>query len=38
MVECESPERAIEIATRWPDARYAAMEVRPIMDTAGEEM
>jgi hypothetical protein len=38
MVECESQERAVEIAARWPDARYFAMEVRPVMDTAGTEM
>jgi hypothetical protein len=38
MVETESPDRAIEIAARWPDARYWAMEVRPVMDTAGLEM
>jgi hypothetical protein len=38
IVECESPERAIEIAARWPDARYWAMEVRPLMEAAGEEM
>ncbi|MDQ3692083.1 MAG: YciI family protein [Chloroflexota bacterium] len=38
MVDCESPERAVEIAARWPDARYWAMEVRPVMDAAGEEM
>jgi hypothetical protein len=38
MVECESLERAVEIATRWPDARYFAMEVRPVMDTSGTEM
>ena len=25
---CESEERALEIAARWPDARYCAMEVR----------
>lgn len=37
-VECESLERAVEIATRWPDARYFAMEVRPVMDTSGTEM
>jgi hypothetical protein len=36
--ECESVERATEIATRWPDARYAAVEVRPLMDAAGTEM
>jgi hypothetical protein len=38
MVECESLDRAVEIATRWPDARYFAMEVRPVMNTSGTEM
>ena len=38
LVECETPERAIEIATRWPDARLCAMEVRPLMDPSGMEM
>ena len=38
VVDCESPERATEIAARWPNARFCAMEVRPIMDTSGTEM
>lgn len=38
VLDCETPERAIDIAARWPDARYCAMEVRPIMDTSGTEM
>jgi len=38
IVECESPERATEIAARWPNARFCAMEVRSIMDPAGTEM
>jgi hypothetical protein len=38
IVECETPERATEIAARWPSARFCAMEVRPIMDTSGSEM
>lgn len=38
IVDCESPERATEIATRFPDARFAAVEVRPIMDMSGQEM
>ena len=38
IVECETPERATEIAARWPDARYWAMEVRAIMEPGGEEM
>jgi hypothetical protein len=35
IVDCESIERATEIAVRWPNARFCAMEVRPIHD-AGE--
>lgn len=31
IVDCERPERAIEIAARWPDARLWAMEVRPLL-------
>jgi hypothetical protein len=38
IVECETIERATQIAQRWPNARQAAMEVRPVMDTAGTEM
>lgn len=38
IVDCETLERAVEIASRWPNARFAAMEVRPIMDPAGTEM
>jgi hypothetical protein len=34
-VDCESPERAVEIAARWPDARHWAMEVRPVIEAAG---
>ncbi len=30
MVDCATPERAVEIAARWPDAKYFAMEVRPV--------
>jgi hypothetical protein len=37
-IDCESQQRAIEIAARWPDARYFAMEVRPVMNTAGTEI
>ena len=37
-VDCETPERAAEIAARWPDARLWAMEVRPLMDQGGAEM
>ena len=38
IVECERPERATEIAARWPNARFGTMEVRPIMDQSGAEM
>jgi hypothetical protein len=36
--EFETEERALEIAARWPDARYAAVELRPLMHEAGMEM
>jgi hypothetical protein len=35
VIECDNPERAAEIATRWPDARYTGVELRPIMDSDG---
>ena len=38
MLECETLERATEIAVRWPDARYAWVELRAIMHEAGTEM
>ena len=38
MLDCESLERATEIALRWPDARYAWVELRAIMHEAGTEM
>jgi len=38
LFQCESLERATEIATRWPDARYWAVELRPLMAEAGTEM
>jgi hypothetical protein len=33
MVDVSSLERAIEIASQWPDARFGAMEVRPVVDS-----
>ena len=38
IVECETIERAVEIASGWPSARFCPMEVRPVMDPAGMEM
>jgi hypothetical protein len=37
VVECENQERALEIAARFPDIRYAPIEVRPIMDLSSFE-
>jgi hypothetical protein len=38
VLDCDSIERATEIVTRDPAARFWAVEVRPIMDMAGTEM
>jgi hypothetical protein len=38
ILDCESMERAVEIAGRWPSVNYAPLEVRPIMDIGGVEM
>jgi hypothetical protein len=38
LVECESMERAIEHASRVPEARLGLVEVRPVMDLKGFEM
>jgi hypothetical protein len=38
LLDCESIDRAVEIATRWPSAPYGAVEVWPLMDSAGMEM
>jgi hypothetical protein len=38
MVECETPERAAEIARRWPSSRFTPLEVRPLMSSDGAEM
>jgi hypothetical protein len=35
IVDCDTRERATEIASRWPNARFAAMEVRPVMNVGG---
>ncbi|GAA4234582.1 YciI family protein [Actinomadura meridiana] len=38
-VDCESEERAVEIAKSWPDVRYGGrLEVRAIMVEGGAEM
>lgn len=38
VVDCESVERAAEIAASVPDTRYSAVEVRPVMEMSGDEM
>ncbi len=36
LLDCASRERAIEIAARIPDAHYARVEVRPVLDLSGQ--
>ncbi|HEX3874230.1 MAG TPA: YciI family protein [Solirubrobacteraceae bacterium] len=38
LFECETPDRAVEIGLRWPDARHWAVELRPLMSAEGLEM
>ena len=38
VVDCETVERANELAAMIPDARYTAIEVRPVMEESGLEM
>jgi len=38
LLECETLERATDIAARWPDASFAAVELRPLMGQSGTEM
>jgi hypothetical protein len=38
LLECESLERALEIAARWPDARFKGVELRPLMSGSADEV
>jgi hypothetical protein len=38
VVDCESVERACEVAAMMPEAAFNGVEVRPVMDDAGLEM
>ena len=38
IVDCETEERAVELAGRWPDARWWGMEVRALLTPGGTEM
>jgi hypothetical protein len=35
LVDCGSPERAVQIAAQIPDARWGLVEVRPVLTPAG---
>jgi hypothetical protein len=38
IVDCETNERAVEIAQRWPSVQFAPIEVRPILDVGGGDL
>jgi hypothetical protein len=38
VVECETVDRAVELAALIPDAKWTAIEVRPVMHESGMEM
>jgi hypothetical protein len=38
LFDCETEERALEIAARWPDARAIGVELRPLMTHDVPEM
>jgi hypothetical protein len=38
LLECESIDRAVEVAARMPEAEFGLVEVRPIMELGGMEM
>jgi hypothetical protein len=38
IVDCETNGRAVEIAMKWPSARFAPVEVRPILDVGGADL
>ena len=38
LVDTETRERAIELAAMIPDAKYTAMEVRPLMEPGGDDV
>jgi hypothetical protein len=38
IVDCATPERAAEIAARFPDARYGGVEIRPVVDLSELEL
>jgi hypothetical protein len=38
LLDCESEERALEIARRFPEASFGVVEVRPVMGLHGPEL
>jgi hypothetical protein len=38
LVDCETPDRTVEIASRVPEASLGIVEVRPVMSLAGFEL
>ncbi|HWD47511.1 MAG TPA: YciI family protein [Actinomycetota bacterium] len=38
LLDCDRPERAVEIAARLPEASFGLIEVRPILQLGGLEM
>jgi hypothetical protein len=38
LLECETQERAVEVAARIPEAGLGLVEVRPVLDLSGMEM
>jgi hypothetical protein len=38
LLECDSPERAVEVAARVPEAELGLVEVRPVLELGGMEM
>ena len=38
LLECQSVDRAVEIAARMPEAELGLVEVRPVMELGGQEM
>lgn len=38
LVECESVDRAVEVAARMPEAAFGLVEVRPVLTLGGPEM
>ena len=38
VVDCESAERAAELAALMPEAKFTGVEVRPVMESGGLEM